>query len=100
RLAILDTGAVVGWRRADDPDHKAIVEALRRSAGAGRRLATTWEVVGEAYTLMRYRLSKSATPALQVLRWANTAQILPAEQTDQVRAHTLLARHLDLKLSY
>jgi predicted nucleic acid-binding protein len=100
RLTILDTGPIVGWLRADDPDHKASVEALRRSAEAGRRLATTWEVVGEAYTLMRHRLSKTATPALQVLRWAATAHVLGAEQADQVRAHALLARHLDLKLSY
>lgn len=100
RATMLDTGPIVGLLRADDPDHQASVDALRRSAETGHRLTTIWEVVGEAYTLIRYRFAANATPALTVLRWAGTADVLTSEATDHSRASSILARHSDLRLSY
>lgn len=50
---MLDTGPIVGWLRSDDPDHLASIGAISASAEAGRLLTTIWEVVGEAYTLIR-----------------------------------------------
>ena len=100
KLAVLDTGPVVAWLRADDADHVASMTAIKRSAGEGRVLATTWEVIGEAYTLIRYRFARDATPALEVLRWAETINVLSTEGEDRARAHGILSRHRDLRLSY
>jgi predicted nucleic acid-binding protein len=99
-LTVLDTGPIVGWLRADDPDHVASVAAIKRSAAAGRLLATTWEVIGEAYTLIRYRFAKDSTPALHVLRWSETVDVLTTEPADRVRAHGILGKHVNLRLSY
>jgi hypothetical protein len=44
--------------------------AIRASGRKGRKLCTTWEVIGEAYTLFRMRIApaRSAEAALVVLR--------------------------------
>ena len=97
---MLDTGPIVGLLRADDPDHQASIDGLRRSAEAGRRLTTTWEVVGEAYTLIRYRFATYARAALTVLDWAATVDVLGSEGSDHGRARSILAGHDDLRLSY
>jgi predicted nucleic acid-binding protein len=99
-LTVLDTGPIVAWLRADDADHAASVTAIKRSAEQGRMLATTWEAISEAYTLIRYRFARNATPALEVLRWAETIDVLPAEPADRVRAEGILGRYRDLSLSY
>jgi predicted nucleic acid-binding protein len=99
-LTVLDTGPIVAWLREDDPDHAASLTAIKRSAGQGRLLATTWEVIGEAYTLIRYRFARDAAPALEVLRWAETVDVVTTEPADRARAHAILGRHLNLKLSY
>lgn len=97
---MLDTGPIVGWLRSDDPDHDACVEATMSSAGAGRLLTTTWEVIGEAYTLIRYRFATNATAAMKVLHWARSVTVLVTEQADHERAAALLSRHDSLRLSY
>jgi predicted nucleic acid-binding protein len=99
-LTVLDTGPIVAWLRADDADHAASVSAIKRSAEQGRWLATTWEAIGEAYTLIRYRFARNATPALEVLRWAETIDVLATEPADRARAEGILGRHRDLRLSY
>ena len=99
-LAVLDTGPIVAWLRSDDADHAASVAAIQRSAGEGRILATTWEVIGEAYTVIRYRFARDASPALNVLRWAGTLDVLTTEPADRARAHDILARRVNLRLSH
>ena len=104
RSALLDTGPVVGLLSADDEHHLATVTAIKASAGQGRSLCTTWEVVGEAYTLVRVRLSppNSAAPALVVLRWARESgiQLLAASDVDYERTAAILERYSDQRLSY
>jgi predicted nucleic acid-binding protein len=104
RSSLLDTGPVVGLLSAGDEHHAPTVAAIKASADQGRSLCTTWEVVGEAYTLVRVRLSPptSAAPALVVLRWARESgiQILAASEGDHERAAAILERYSDQRLSY
>lgn len=94
---LLDTGPIIAWLRARDPDHRPSAGAIADRARRGR-LATIWEVVGEAYTVMRRRAD--ARSALRVLDWANTVDRLPVEPSDRDRCQELLRRHPDLRLSY
>lgn len=97
RIALLDTGPIVGWLRAADPDHAASVAALTAAASRGR-LATIWEVISEAYTVIRYRADAGA--ARRVLDWADTVDRLPVDDIDHDRTHALLRRHAGIRISY
>lgn len=104
RATLLDTGPIVALLVGADLHHGAVVAALDEARGAGRTICTTWEAVGEAYTLIRVRVAqtRSAAPALTVLRWVEESgvRVLPAGETDHRRAAALLRRHLSLRLSY
>ena len=104
RGAILDTGPVIGLLSEADEHHAASVAAIEASARKGRKLCTTWEIVGEAYTLFRMRIApaRSADPALAVLRWARESgiELLPTDESDHQRAAALLDRYGQLRLSY
>ena len=104
RSTLLDTGPVVGLLSARDEHHAATVAAIKGSAGQGRSLCTTWEVVGEAYTLIRVRIAPAGTaePALVVLRWVRESEItiLLAGAMDHDRAANILERYSDQRLSY
>ncbi len=104
RAALLDTGPVVGLLSEADQHHAASVAAIKTSAGKGRKLCTSWEVVGEAYTLFRMRLApaRSAGPALVVLRWARESgvEVLATVEGDHQRAAALLEQYGQLRLSY
>lgn len=104
RAVLLDTGPVVGLLHDGDVHQGATIAAITASVGHGRALATTWEVVGEAYTLIRTRLSahRPAAPALTVLKWARESGVLviPADEEDQARTAAILGIHGDLPLSY
>jgi len=97
RIALLDAGPIVGWLRAADPDHAASVAALTTAASRGR-LATIWEVISEAYTVIRYRADAAA--ARRVLDWADTVDRLRVDDIDHDRTHALLRRHATLRISY
>jgi predicted nucleic acid-binding protein len=104
RAVLLDTGPVVGLLHEGDAHQAATIAAIKASVGQGRALATTWEVVAEAYTLIRTRLSahRLPAPALTVLKWARESGVLviPADEEDQVRTAAILGTHGDLPLSY
>lgn len=104
RAALLDTGPIVGLLHAGDAHHDQAVSALKESAGRGRALCTTWEAIGEAYTLIRLRLTRpgDAGPALVVLRWARESGVvvLNADDADHTRAAVILAKYRDHPLSY
>ena len=104
RATLLDTGPVVGLLSAADEHHSASIDAIKASAGKGRTLCTTWEVVGEAYSLFRMRLAPadSAEPALVVLRWARESgiEVFPTIEGDHQRVAALLERYGQLRLSY
>jgi predicted nucleic acid-binding protein len=104
RTAILDTGPVIGLLLQTDGHRESAIAALRASAAAGRRLATTWEVIGEAYTYFRAKVAraKGAGPALTVLRWARESGVVitPSREEDHQRAHELLRSYEDVRLSY
>jgi predicted nucleic acid-binding protein len=103
RAALLDAGPIIGLVYHRDPHRRACVEALRANAAVGRRICTTWEAVGEAYTVLRTRLATSQPPeALKVLRWAwqSGVTVLGTSDEDHERADQLLTQNADLRLSY
>jgi predicted nucleic acid-binding protein len=65
---------------------------------------TVWEVVGEAYWLIRTRISgrRHSDQALTVLRWAEESGVVIEQSgdADQRRAIEVLRSHGDLRLSY
>lgn len=101
---VAHTGPIVALLSKQDAHHEKALAALRSSAGKGQSLCTTWEVVGEAYTVLRVRLGRqrSAEVALPVLRWARDSGVhmLPTAQDDHARAADLLQRYADHPLSY
>jgi len=104
RSVVLDTGAVVGLLHDGDDHHDSAVEGLKRSAERGRALVTIWEVVGEAFTLIRTRISgrRHSEQALTVLSWAQESAVIieQSAEADQRRAIELLRSHTALRLSY
>jgi uncharacterized protein len=104
RAALLDTGPVVAFVSNDDVHHSSTVSALKRSAEEGRSLCTSWEVIGEAYTLCRVRGVPAPSTALAqtVLRWAweSAVTVLDASEADHSRTAEILTKHIDQRLSY
>ena len=104
QAAILDTGPIVGLLSDLDEHHAASVAAIAASGRKGRKLCTSWEVVGEAYTLFRMRIAPahSAKAASVVLRWAKESgiELLPTEESDHQRAAAILQGYRQLRLSY
>lgn len=104
RAALLDTGPIVGLLSEADEHHEASEAAVKAAARKGRTLCTTFEVIGEAYTLFRMRFSpaESAEPALEVLRWAreSAVEVLATAEADHQRAAALLGLYSQLRLSY
>lgn len=104
RAALLDTGPVVAFVSKHDVHHASTVSAIKRSAAEGRALCTSWEVIGEAYTLCRVRgaPAPSTTLAQTVLRWAweSAVTVLGASEADHSRTAEILTKHLDQRLSY
>lgn len=104
RAVLLDTGPIVGLLSEADEHHATTVAAIKASGRKGRKLCTSWEVIGEAYTLFRTRYSphRSAEPALAVLRWARESgvELLSTGEGDHQRAAAILERYSQLRLSY
>jgi predicted nucleic acid-binding protein len=104
RATLLDTGPVVAFVSRDDVHHEPTLLALRRSAATGRLLCTSWEVVAEAYTLVRTRGAPVPSPALAqaVLRWAweSAVTMLGTTESDHDRTAEILTKHIDQRLSY
>lgn len=104
RATLLDAGPVIGLVYHPDPHHAACAEAVRASLAAGRRICTTWEAVGEAYTVIRMRLAGAQRPdaALNVLRWAweSGVTVLGSGEEDHERAAQILQQCADQRLSY
>ena len=104
RAALLDAGPVIGLVYHPDSHHEACVAAVRASLMAGRRICTTWEAVGEAYTVIRMRLAGGQRPdaALSVLRWAweSGVTVLGTGEEDHERAAQILQLCGDQRLCY
>ena len=104
QAAILDTGPLVGLLSDLDEHHASSVAAIAASGRKGRKLCTSWEVVGEAYSLFRMRIAPahSAKAASVVLRWAKESgiELLPTEESDHQRAAAILQGYRQLHLSY
>lgn len=87
-----------------DVHHGSAVAAIRHSVAQGRALATTWEVVGEAFTLIRTRIAprRRRAPAMTVLDWAEESGVIIVQsaEADQRRTIEILRAHADVGLSY
>ena len=104
RAVVLDTGPIVGLLHDRDVHHANAIDGIKKSAEQGRALVTVWEVVGEAYWLIRTRISgrRHSDQALTVLRWAEESGVVIEQSgdADQRRAIEVLRSHGDLRLSY
>lgn len=104
RAVVLDTGPIVGMLHHRDVHHGNAIDGIKRSAEQGRALVTAWEVVGEAFTLIRTRISGRlhSDQAMTVLRWAEESGVIIEQsgKADQRRAIEVIRFHRDLRLSY
>jgi len=104
RAALLDAGPLIGLVNRADSHREGSIEAVRASAAAGRRISTTWEAVGEAYTVIRLRMAAVHEPhaALAVLRWAweSGVTVFGSVEEDHERAAQILQQRGDKRLSY
>jgi predicted nucleic acid-binding protein len=104
RAVVLDTGPIVGLLHDRDIHHGSAVDGIKKSAEQGRALVTVWEVVGEAFTLIRTRISgrRHSDQAMTVLRWAEESGVIIEQsgKADQRRAIEVIRFHRDLRLSY
>jgi predicted nucleic acid-binding protein len=104
RAVVLDTGPIVGLLHHRDVHHGKAIDGIKRSAEQGRALVTAWEVVGEAFTLIRTRISGRghSEQAMTVLRWAEESGVIIEQsgEADQRRAIEVIRFHRDLRLSY
>ncbi|MFQ5739238.1 MAG: type II toxin-antitoxin system VapC family toxin [Acidobacteriota bacterium] len=98
KKVFVDTGAWYALVDGRDPDHKSIVQALRRDRGL---LLTSNYVFDEAITLLRYRCShRSAQRLGEALRGGALAQIVRVSTGDEEQAWTTFVRYGDKTLSF
>jgi len=99
----IDTGAFVALLNPDDTLHEE-AKTFYQTLPATVRRAATQAVVGECYTLLRYRFGASAAyrwlDYLDKARSANQMHLFHTDEHDGRRAEEILRRFSDQKLSY
>ena len=104
KAALLDAGPIVAYLRGGDVYHRGVVAGINDRLASGTALATTWEAVSEAFTLVRSRVRSGARNghAFQVLDWAWESNVIvaPSAHADHIRCRQILDVHRDVALSY
>jgi len=104
RAVLLDTGPIVGLLHKGDVHHETAIDAITASVHQGRALATTWEIVGETFTLIRTRIAghRRSSQAMTVLQWVEESgvKVIQSAEPDQLRAIEVLRSHPDIRISY
>lgn len=98
KRVFVDTGGWYAYVRADDPDHKAVAEALQRWEG---RLVSSNFVFDETVTLVQARLGhRHALAVGKTLRDAGNVDLIRATSQDEDDAWRFFARHGDKGYSF
>jgi predicted nucleic acid-binding protein len=81
-----------------DPDHAAAVRIAGQIAIGRVEVFTTWDVISETATLLRYRWTHAAA-ARFLMRLVPDLTVLQPDEDDRIAAIRLFLRKRDLKLS-
>lgn len=101
RAVFIDASAWYALTDGRDPMHPAATRRFRRLAELRRTPITIGPVIGEAYTLVRYRLgSKPALLLLSTIRRSSFVQRLRLADDWEAAAEQLLERYADQTFSY
>ena len=93
-----DTSYFFALLSATDPDHPAAMRIAQQIAIGQVEVLTTWDVVSETATLLRYRWTHAAA-AKFLTRLVPEMTILQPDEDDRIAAIRLFLRKRDLKLS-
>ncbi len=93
-----DTSYFFALLNAKDPDHVAAIRIAQQVAICHVEVFTTWDVVSETATLLRYRWTHVAA-AKFLTRLVPHLTVLQPDEGDRIAAIRLFLRKRDLKLS-
>ena len=96
--AFADTSYFFALLNARDPDHAAAMRIAQQIAIGQVEVFTTWEVVSETATLLRYRWTHGAA-AKFLTRLVPDLTVLQPDEDDRIAAIRLFLRKRDRKLS-
>jgi predicted nucleic acid-binding protein len=96
--AFADTSYFFALLNARDPDHAAAMRIAQQIAIGQIAVFTTWDVVSETATLLRYRLAHGAA-AQFLIRLIPDFTVIQPDEDDRIAAIRLFLRKRDLKLS-
>jgi len=96
--AFADTSYFFALLNGRDPDHSAAMRIAQQIAIGQVEVFTTWDVVSETATLLRYRLTHAAA-AKFLTRLVPDLAVLQPDENDRIAAIRLFLRKRDLKLS-
>jgi predicted nucleic acid-binding protein len=96
--AFADTSYFFALLNARDPDHAGAMRIAQQIAIGQVEVFTTWEVVSETATLLRYRWTHGAA-AKFLTRLVPDLTVLQPDEDDRIAAIRLFLRKRDRKLS-
>jgi predicted nucleic acid-binding protein len=96
--AFADTSYFFALLNAKDPNHAAAMRIAQQIAIGQIAVFTTWDIVSEATTLLRYRLTHGAA-AQFLTRLVPDLTVIQPDEDDRIAAIRLFLRKRDLKLS-
>jgi predicted nucleic acid-binding protein len=101
RRVFVDTGAWYALQVSDDEWHEAAAAALRGLIASRHPLATTNQVVGETYTLLRMTCGHAAAVAfLDRLEESRRVERIFVGKELEARAYRLLRQYADQDFSF
>ena len=96
--AFADTSYFFALLNARDPDHAAAMRIAQQIAIGQVEVFTTWDVVSETATLLRYRWTHGAA-AKFLTRLVPDLTVIQPDEDDRIAAIRLFLRKRDLRLS-
>ena len=96
--AFADTSYFFALLNASDPDHGAAMRIAQHISIGQLEVFTTWDIVSETATLLRYRWTHAAA-ARFLTRLVPDLTVLQPDEEDRIAAIKLFLRTRDLKLS-
>mgnify|MGYP001570464585 CR=1 FL=1 len=97
----VDTSAWYALTDADDANHHTASEFLERALTDYQSLVTTNHIIGETYTLLRFRLGHSqAIEFINRLRQSHRTERLYVSQRWEEDAYGLLEKYYDQDFSF
>jgi predicted nucleic acid-binding protein len=93
-----DTSCFFALLHAQDPNHAAATRIAEQIAMSQAEIYTTWDVVSETATLLRYRWSHGGA-ARFLTRLVRDLTVIQPDEDDRIAAIRLFLRKRDLRLS-